>query len=125
MPYKITWEDRGVHCEFFGEVTIADLVATFTEIGKDRRFDDLRYQIFDYLAVEGHDVTKEQLTELASLSYAHALTNSKSINVSVSNDPRALQLIDHYISVNANPHKQKFCQTLQEARDWIRSLTPS
>ena len=119
MPYTINWEERGVHCEFFGTCTIKDLVAVFTEIGQDRRFPDLRYQIFDYLAVEDHFVTKEQLTELAALSYAHALTNPRAKRVSVSNDARIEQLISYYISVNENPHKQKFCRTLHDARDWI------
>lgn len=55
MPYKITWERAGVYRHYFGDVSVVERRASLELISGDRRFDDLRYALTNYL--EGRSVT--------------------------------------------------------------------
>lgn len=52
MPYRIEWEEHGVLMTFAGTVTADELNASNDELYSDPRFDRLRYQIADFLAIE-------------------------------------------------------------------------
>ncbi len=57
MPFEIVWEPRGVYKRFWGFVTDAEFIRSVKAAQEDPRFDDIHYNINDYLAVEGFDVS--------------------------------------------------------------------
>jgi hypothetical protein len=121
MPYQITWEDRGLVAKFTGPCSIKDVLHSYEAIGRDPRFDDLLYQIFDYLDGQPHNVDPSEVDELVGLSFAHSLTNSRVLQVSVAVDPNVVALIDRYIDTHTHPERQHHCDTVAQARDWIES----
>lgn len=106
---------------FTGACSIDDVRRAYEQIGADHRFDDLQYQIFDYLGVTEHDVTEEQVEEIVALDFAQFLSNPDVVHVQVSADPRIDHLIGLYIQHNANPDRQYHCNSLKQARAWIRA----
>lgn len=122
MPYHLTWEPKGLIATFTGVCSIDDARRAYEQIGADPRFDDLQYQIFDFLGVTDQDVTEEQVEEIVGLDFAHFLSNPEVIHVQVSNDPRIDHLIALYIRQNANPERQHHCNSLAQARAWIRAM---
>lgn len=124
MPYDIKWEKQGLVATFTGACTIQDVRLAYEEIGADNRFDDLRYQIFNYLGVTHQDVTEAQVNEIVGLDFAHYLTNPRVLHVQVSCDPRIDELIRLYIRTNANPDRQFHCESMEVAREWLRQRLP-
>jgi hypothetical protein len=121
MPYHITWESRGLVATFTGPCSVKDVLHAYEAIGKDRRFDELRYQIFDYLGAHPEGVDVSDLDHLAGLHFAHSLTNPTLLYASVAVDPVVIELIKHYININTKPESQRHCETVAQARDWIQS----
>jgi hypothetical protein len=121
MSYNITWEPRGLVATFTGPCSVKDVLHAYETIGKDRRFDELRYQIFDYLGAHPEGVDVADIEQLTGLDFAHSLTNPGMLYVSVAVNPQVVQLIRHYISIKVNPDLHLYCATLAQARDWVRS----
>lgn len=67
MPYQLVWEPRGLYRQYIGNVTVAERLASFNEVCADPRFDDLRYTITEYLAVEYYEITRESTEEMAAM----------------------------------------------------------
>jgi hypothetical protein len=74
MPYKLTWEQSGVYRQYFRDVSIAERRASLDEICGDRRFDDLRYSITDFLAVDNYETTQDATEEIAALHIGPLIT---------------------------------------------------
>jgi hypothetical protein len=123
MPHELTWEPKGVHARFFGTCTIADVVGALGRIGGDPRLDDLRYAVFDYLAVASHDVEESQIEEAAAHDVGIALTNPRLVFASVTRDPQIVAIWRHFRSASPSPERLALFATLDEARAWITEQT--
>lgn len=119
MPYQIHWEPRGTLCKFTGFCSVSDVLTAIEKIGTDPRFDNLHYEIFDYLDVQDQDVTISQLENIIALDIAQFYTNPRIIYASVATDSRIIELVEHYININHVPVRHMLCSTLVDAREWI------
>lgn len=121
MPYRLTWEPFGVYREYFGDVTVAERRASFDIICGDRRFDDLRYAITDYLAVDAYEVTRIATAEIAAFHIAPLATNPRIAIAAVASRPDILAAIEDFKSHGFTTAPYRVFPTLAEARQWLRA----
>lgn len=119
MPYRITWEERGVFCKYTGHVTIADFVHLNEEVAKNPNFETLRYQLTDLLEFDSHDILKSQAEGIAALQYAQAFTNDRIVRAVVARDEGAIELLKHWVNHHPSPERVRLFASIAEARDWI------
>jgi hypothetical protein len=119
MPYRLTWEPFGVYREYFGDVTVAERRASFDRICGDRRFDDLRYAITDYLAVGAYEVNRNATAEIAALHIAPLATNPALAIAAVADRPDILAAIEDFKSYGFTTAPYRVFATLAEARQWL------
>jgi hypothetical protein len=119
MPYRLTWEPKGVYRQYFGDVSIHERRASLDAICGDARFDDLRYAITDYLAVEGYEVTSESTLELAAMHIAPLVTNPRIVIAAVATRPDIVAAIQDFIGHRLTSAPYRVFGTLDEARRWV------
>jgi hypothetical protein len=119
MPYRLTWEPLGVYREYFGDVTIAERRASFDAICGDKRFDDLRYAITDYLAVGTYEVTPVATAEIAAFHIAPLATNPRIVLAAVASRPDILAAIEDFKAYGFTSTPYRVFATLAEARQWL------
>lgn len=120
MPYRLTWEPFGVYREYFGDVSIAERRASFDVICGDRRFDDLRYALTNYSAVEAYEVTSISIAEIAAFHIAPLATNPRLVIAAVASRPDILAAIEDFKSYGFTSAPYRVFPTLAEARQWLR-----
>lgn len=127
MPYKLIWEPSGVYRQYFGDVTIAERRHSFDAICSDRRFDDLRYAITDYLDVGMYEVTAEATAEIAALHIGPFKTNPRIAIAAVAVRPDVVAAIRDFMRHGFTNAPYRVFATIQEARRWIaaRDVTAS
>lgn len=125
MPYELAWEPpRGVHRRYFGHVTIAQRQESFERICADRRFDDLRYTITNYLDVESYEITERATAEIAALHVGPIRTNPRIVIAAVVVDEKIIAAIQHFISLQFISQPYRIFATEGGARAWIAGLDP-
>ena len=75
MPYKTKWLKKGIEWQFFGLVTGEDFLRANMLAYGDTRFDDLNFQIADFLMSEEINVTENDIKKVAYLDMVAAKTN--------------------------------------------------
>lgn len=119
MPYDLIWEPRGLYRRYWGDVTIAERRESLERAFADPRFDDLLYVITDYTDVQDYEITSEATIEIASLHVGLAATNPRLLIAAVVTDPRIVQAIEHFMSLDLNKAPYRIFSTLPAARDWL------
>jgi hypothetical protein len=125
MPFELTWEPRGVHRRYFGDVTIEERERSFDLICGDPRFDGLRYAITNYLEVVSYEVTPQATEEIAARHIAPLVTNPHIIMAAVVVDATIVEAIRHFISLNFITQPYRSFATEREARAWIEGFVPA
>ncbi len=118
MPYKLSWEPRGVYRRYLGDVTIAERRHSFDRICADPRFDDLRYTITDYLDVGRYEITDEATEEIAAMHVGPMRTNPRIVIAAVVVDARIIAAIQHFISLEYIRQPYRIFPTADAAREW-------
>ena len=119
MPCKIVWEPEGVYRRLFGDVTIAQRRSSIQAISTDRRFDQLRYAITDYLDVDGYESTPESTAEIAAMHIGPLFTNPRLLIVAVVNRPDILASIHDFMRHGFTQAPYRVFATLDEGRAWV------
>ena len=118
MPYQLTWEAAGVDRRYLGDVTIAERRASFDAICGDPRFDNLRYTITDYLAVDAYEVSRDATAEIAVLHVAPLRTNPRIVMAAVAVRPDIVAAIQTFVALRYTAAPYRIFPTLDEARRW-------
>lgn len=123
MPYRITWEPpHGVYREYLGDVTIAERRESLALICSDPRFDDLRYAITDFLAVEQFENNKAATEETAALLIGPTTTNPFVVMAAVATRADILAAIDTFNAFAFTNTPYRAHATLEHAREWIAAM---
>jgi hypothetical protein len=123
MPFRLTWEPAGVYREYLGDVTVADRRASLEAICSDRRFDDLRYSITDFLAVRSYEVSRLASLEIAALHIAPLATNPSIVMAAVAQSSEHLLAIQQFKDHGLTRVPYQVFPTLAEARLWVGRVT--
>lgn len=119
MPYKITWERAGVYRHYFGDVSVVERRASLELISGDRRFDDLRYALTNYLEVQAYESTPASTAEIAALHIGPLFTNPRILIVAVAQRDDILAAIADFQRHGFIKAPYRVFATLPEARAWI------
>lgn len=121
MPFEIHWEPRGACKRFHGFVTMDDLLHSVHCVEGDCRFDDVRYVINDFLAIEGHDVSETQVRMLAAIDNGAAHTNPN-IRIAVVTDRDEVRMLARvYAAPPLGPYPTAVFSSMDEARRWVHA----
>jgi hypothetical protein len=124
MPYRLTRELRGVYRQYLGDVTIAERRQSFDEICGDRRFDELRYAITDYLEVSQYEVTPGATADIAALHIGPLMTNPRIWIAAVTTRPDIEAAILEFMRHGFTKAPYRIFRTVEEARRWVDSRKP-
>jgi hypothetical protein len=125
MPYRLTWEHQGVYRQYFGDVTIAERRKSFDVITGDARFDNLRYAITDYLAVNSYEITQEATAEIAALHIGPFISNPSIAMAAVVDRPEIVAAIEDFVNHRFTATPYRMFRTLGEAREWTFKMRAS
>jgi hypothetical protein len=125
MPYALTWEPHGVYRRYFGDVTIAERRQSLDRICADMRFDDLRYAITDYLAVDSYEDSERATMEIAAMHIGPLHTNPNIVIAAVVVDEAIIAGIRHFISLKFITQPYRIFPTVEAARRWVAGSTPA
>lgn len=125
MAYEVFWEARGAYRKFAGHVTGEELVGSVSRIYGDPRFDDLRYVINDFLAVESFAVTTDNVTYIAAIDGAAARSNPDIKVAIVVTEAQGKELAMHYAESPLKVYPTRIVASVDEARAWLRTDQPA
>ena len=120
MPYVSNWEENGVYCTFVGKVTGTELIQCNNDIYGDKRFDDIRYQLFDMLSVTEIAITDEGILMVAACDKAAALTNPavKCALVATNEIIHAFSRL-YQKGIKKSPWEGRSFYDVSKAREWL------
>ncbi|MGZ0655515.1 hypothetical protein ACWPKO_12110 [Coraliomargarita sp. W4R53] len=120
MPYNTTWLPHGIIWTYSGILTGEELLNSNFEIFGDERFDDIRYQIVDFTAVEKLEVTPNHMRKIAHLDMAAARTNPRVKVAAVASKDEEILICDIYDQYTGekSPWAMQVFPTLAEAKAW-------
>jgi hypothetical protein len=119
LAHQIFWEEDGAYRKFAGHVSDDELVGSVAGMHGDRRFDDLRYVINDFLGVESFDVTEENVLYIAAIDGAAARSNPHIRIALVTVEPEMTALAMRYIGSPWTVYPTQIFHSLDAARTWI------
>lgn len=119
MSYEIIWEPRGVVKRYFGHVTSADMVQSVTDVEGNPRFDDLRYVINDFLAIDDISSSQKDVDDISVLDKGASFTNPQIRIAVVTTSPDVTALATAYAESSMNAYPTKIFASLSEARSWL------
>lgn len=122
MPYRTTWEKRGILWEFYGDVTAQEIEDANDEFYSDGRSDTAKYQIIDALKVTSVEWSERDIKVIAAydLGAAHVIKNLKVAYVAV--DEEFTVKLEKYIDISRKLNSSwqfKGFQEMSSARAWI------
>ncbi len=118
MAYEVIWEPSGAYKKFAGHVNDEELRLSVSRLHGDRRFDDLRYVINDFLAVESYDVTEENVMYIAAIDGAAARSNPNIRVALVVTEAQGTQLALRYAGSPWTVYQTRIFHSAEEARAW-------
>lgn len=124
MPFDITWEARGVYKRFWGFVTDSEFIRSVKAAQEDPRFDDIHYNINDYLAVVDFDVSMPTIAYAAALNIGAQLSHSRVRVALVTTNERVIGLARFFTAPGFASYPIKVCATLEDAREWVEKVEP-
>jgi hypothetical protein len=120
MPYKITWETKGVIWAFHGTITGQDGVKANQAIYGDPRFDSLRYGIVDLSRAKQFNLSGEDVETAAALDEAATLINPRLVVAIVADEKEALKFAEIYKSaMSETSWKVEIFPSMEEAEAWV------
>jgi hypothetical protein len=72
---KVEWQERGVYWKYTGSVNGEEIINASTAIYADRRFDDLKYKLCDFLDADSISMTPMEMNKVVCQHAAAAMSN--------------------------------------------------
>lgn len=125
MPYKTTWEGKGIYWKATGDVTTKEIISLSNELNGSPLFDDAKYYIFDGEEVEKFIHNTEYDTErIAAEDVVASSYKSRLKGALVGTLPELITFFNLYIETinRIAPDfgwQIKIFSSVEEARNWI------
>jgi hypothetical protein len=120
MPYEVKWESRGVYWRFFGRATGFEILQANLDAYGDPRFEELKYQIADFLEIESLEMDLREVKKIAYMDKAAARSNPN-VRVALVAKPETLEMHAklHAEYAGYSPWETEVFESLEEARSWL------
>lgn len=121
MAYDVVWEERGIYKRFYGSVSADEFMQSIKSMQGDRRFDTARYSINDFLSVQKHMITEEDVKLFAAYAIGAFISNPNIKIAILTTDQSIISLVTFYSSPKMSPFPLQVFSNLADARNWIAS----
>ncbi|MFH1501699.1 MAG: hypothetical protein ABIG03_01500 [Candidatus Eisenbacteria bacterium] len=120
MAYETYWEEEGIRREFSGTVTDDDLLRCNRELYDDPRFVSIRYELVDFLAVDGLAAGADVVRRVARMDKEQSARNPDVRVAIVAKAPLVRGLSQLYaLSAGETPWVTELFETEEGARAWL------
>ena len=93
MPYKISWEEKGMYIKWFGIITAEENIQLNGEIYGNKLFETLEYQIGDFLDAKHAVFSERDIHVIATLEKQASRWNKKLKVAHITKDPEIVKVI--------------------------------
>jgi hypothetical protein len=128
MPYRLTWEKKGLLIEHLKTLTLSEIEEINTELFSHPGYDTLYYQLIDLRGVESFQITEMDFKILGAMESAGALSlrvNRMRIGIIAEDTPEFQNLIQSYHAMlNQQKLEYRFFQDMAPAREWAMEHVP-
>ena len=120
MPYTLEWSDDGVVFNYFGEMAGDELIRSNMEVYEHPNFDQMRYQIVDFLKVRNFDCTTADIRKIANMDAVAAQRNPQVCVVGITSSDLVYGFFRMYSMVgSASPWPAEIVDTWDKAKNWV------
>lgn len=119
MTFNINWDKKGVYVKFRGIVSSQDLIDANNYVISNKNFEDIAYQIFDFLSIDEFNIVKKdiQIIGLMDKSQSEFKKDMKVAIVTDRDDVRETILEYDKLMKNSSWLTEKF-PDVDSARKW-------
>jgi len=122
MPYKISWEERGVYIKWFGIITAEENIRLNGEIYGNKLFETIEYQIGDFIDAEHATFTEREIYVIAKLEIQASRWNKRLMVAHITKDPEIVKAIKSYeYNLRESDWKFGIFDDLEDARKWVKA----
>ncbi len=122
MPYQITWREKGIHWQFYGDVTGQEIFEANEEFYSDARSDSAEFQIIDAREVSSLEWEEKKIKEISAQDKG-ASHFIKDLKVAyVSDKAEIISKLEKYIEVSKKLNsswKFRGFRDLETAKKWV------
>ena len=119
MPYRITWEPRGVYTRYYGIATGADMRGNIEDVCRDERFQEHRYHILDFSDATEFSATEKEMLVNCGVLVGAAFVNHQVMVAAVVTRENIREALERLHALGVSPYEAKMFATTAEARKWI------
>jgi hypothetical protein len=128
MGFNLIWHERGVTKRYFGALTGQDVLNSVQEVEADERFDDIRYVINDFTAIDSvalESFSSDLIDLIAAIDKAAYSANPRIRIPIVTTNPDIERMSRHYADSDLNAYPTKIVATLDAAYAWLGIAPPT
>ena len=120
MPYRITWEERGIYIKWSGIITAEENIRLNGEIYGNKLFEKIDYQIGDLSEATPSVFSERDIQVITTLEKHASRWNKKLMVAHIAHDPELINSIKAYeLKLIDTGWKFGIFDNLEEARKWV------
>lgn len=119
MTFNINWDQYGVYVKFRGIVTAQDLIDANNYLISNKNFEDINYQIFDFINIDGFNITKEDIQIVGTMDKSQSDFKKEMKVAIVTQDNKVRDITAEYEQLmEGSRWKTKIFDDVDNARKW-------
>ena len=121
MTFNINWDKNGVYLKFRGIVNAQDLIDANNYVISNKSFDQINYQIFDFLDIDEFDISDNDINILGMMDKSQSEFKSEMKVAMVSNDNNVIGTLREYnIHLEDSSWITDIFTDIESARSWVK-----
>ncbi|MFC2096320.1 hypothetical protein ACFLQ3_01305 [Bacteroidota bacterium] len=122
MTFNINWDKKGVYLKFRGVVTAQDLIDANNYVISNVNFEEIDYQIFDFLHIDDFKVTTYDINIVASMDKSQTEFKKKMKVAIVTQDDYVKEITSEYDQfMTGSDWKTEIFPSYEKAKEWVES----
>jgi hypothetical protein len=120
MRYTVSWKDKTVRVDYFGDVINADIESAHSDLNNDGRFYECDNLILDVSQCSLERVNVPRLIGVVAVDLGASMSN-KSLKVAmIAKDPINVAKVSEYIATSCvSPWEYKIFASVDDANTWL------
>lgn len=122
MTFNINWAKKGVYVKFRGTVTAQDLIDANNYVISNGNFDDINYQVFDFLHIDDFKITPYDINIVATMDKSQAEFKKNMKVAIVTEDEYVKEITSEYDQfMQGSGWETMMFNNCDEAKKWVKS----
>ena len=121
MTFNINWDKNGVYLKFRGVVNAQDLIDANNYVISNKSFDQINYQIFDFLDIDEFDISDNDINILGMMDKSQSEFKSEMKVAMVTKDNEVINILREYnIHLEDSSWITDIFTDIDSARNWAK-----